>query len=77
MQALDVVEHQLLLGGQHLDVGIDRGRIVASEPASERVCGFGFHYQLPFSNRLVNLVDPTPDVEYVTVRRDGAGHERT
>ena len=47
-QALDVVEQQLLLGGQHLDVGIDRGRIVASEPTSERVRGFGFHYQLPF-----------------------------
>ena len=57
LQALDVVEQQLLLGGQHLDVGVNRGRIVAPEPASECVCGFGFHRQFPFLEMLVALVN--------------------
>ena len=47
-EVLNFVDEQFLLGEQHLDVGIDRGRVIAPEGAGERLCGFGAHCQPPF-----------------------------
>ena len=65
-QALDVVEQQLLFGGQHIDVGVDRGRFVAQETSSKRPRGFGLHFQFPPLKPLVKAVH-RPHDEYVTV----------